>query len=783
MIEKGTTLKSSKYGDFVTTWNTDITTGDPYLITIRTDRNFEYEYDVDWNNDNVFDNTAINGDITHHYEDAGLHTIRIRGKFPHFIASLEDDFHTDSNSTKLLSVDQWGLIKWESMAYSFSGCKNMEILARDRPLLDDVLSCEFMFMNCQSIVSNEPMNYWNVSNVSNMEAMFYRAFLFQQNLNHWNVSNVSNMVGMFEQAESFNKPLNNWNVSNVSNMEGMFKAAIRFNQPLKDWNVSNVTNMRGLFAYAVSFKQNIGNWKVLSLNDATAMFLNVDLNTTGTTTNYDSLLIGWNGGNLLQNVPFNGGNSKYCLGATARQNMISSDSWSIIDGGIDIGCENTFVTTWKTYNVGITNNTSIRIPTLSGETYNYDVDWDNDGNWDVSNVTGDFTHDFGIAGTYTIRIRGSFPRIYFTNHWESDSRKILSVDNWGSIQWNSMESAFRSCRYLSINDSQNAPDLSQVTSMSKMFYNCENLSESTAVFNDWDVSNVTDMSGLFQGVLNFNQDLNNWVTSNVTSLEYTFSHGTFNGNISSWDTSNVINMRSVFDHNYMFNQDLSNWNVANVTTMRQMFAGCLVFNQNIGNWNVSNVLNMNGMFNGATNFKQDLSLWNIENVTSLQVIFGGVDLNNQGSTNNYDNLLISWSNQNIHSNLRFYGGYSKYCLGATARQNMIDNNNWSIIDGGLNCIPRPVTNKTKTSKEKEIKLFTLFPNPTTSNLNITTNNVINSSINIHIYNTIGSLILSTNFYFEKDNKKSIDVSNLEKGSYIIKISTKNSTQSSVFFKQ
>ena len=37
---------------------------------------------------------------------------------------------------------------------------------------------------------------------------------------------------MFLRAESFNQPLNNWNVSNVTYMNNMFAGANSFNQPL-----------------------------------------------------------------------------------------------------------------------------------------------------------------------------------------------------------------------------------------------------------------------------------------------------------------------------------------------------------------------------------------------------------------------------------------------------------------------------------------------------------------------------------------------------------------------
>ena len=52
---------------------------------------------------------------------------------------------------------------------------------------------------------------------------------------------------MFKFAKSFNQPLNNWNVSNVTTMGFMFYMAESFNQPLNNWNVSNVTNMSNMF--------------------------------------------------------------------------------------------------------------------------------------------------------------------------------------------------------------------------------------------------------------------------------------------------------------------------------------------------------------------------------------------------------------------------------------------------------------------------------------------------------------------------------------------------------
>lgn len=88
---------------------------------------------------------------------------------------------------------------------------------------------------------------WDVSNVTNMNDMFYGATNFNQPLDNWDVSSVTNMSGMFSGAEEFNQPLDNWDVSNVTNMSEMFKNTEKFNQPLDSWDVSSVTDMSEIF--------------------------------------------------------------------------------------------------------------------------------------------------------------------------------------------------------------------------------------------------------------------------------------------------------------------------------------------------------------------------------------------------------------------------------------------------------------------------------------------------------------------------------------------------------
>lgn len=58
-------------------------------------------------------------------------------------------------------------------------------------------------------------------------------------------------------------------------------------------------------------------------------------NTLISVPNYDALLTGWNTKLLQDNVVFGASGRKYCSGATARQNIITTHDWDITDAGQD----------------------------------------------------------------------------------------------------------------------------------------------------------------------------------------------------------------------------------------------------------------------------------------------------------------------------------------------------------------------------------------------------------------------------------------------------------------
>lgn len=337
------------------------------------------------------------------------------------------------------------------------------------------------------------------------------------------------------------------------------------------------------------------------------------------------------------------------------------------------GDTDSFITTWKTDNPGSSNNSSIKIGT-AGFGYSYNVDWDNDGTFDEFGLTGAVTHDFLTPGTYTIRIQGSFPRIVADN---GDPLKLIDINQWGTGQWVSMDSAFANAQNVT-SSATDRPDLSQVANLSGMFNNAKAFNSN---IESWDVSNVTQLTSMFSGATSFNQPLANWDISSVTDMRYMFYEATsFNQNLSAWDTSSVTAMNVMFAGASSFNGDISTWNTSGATSLTYMFENATAFNQPLSSWNISNVLYADGMFHNATSFNQDISSWDTSSLNSTNGMFNNAAsfkyplntfdmtkvtdaanmLYNSGlSSTSVDTTLEAWSGQSLMQNVNL--GAFNYC--------------------------------------------------------------------------------------------------------------------------
>lgn len=172
-------------------------------------------------------------------------------------------------------------------------------------------------------------------------------------------------------------------------------------------------------------------------------------------------------------------------------------------------------------------------------------------------------------------------------------------------------------------------------------------------------SGVTDMSKMFQTLLGrsgdsttFNQDIGSWDVSQVTDMSYMFNNAlSFNQNINAWDTSLVQNMEAVFLYAQNFAGQVDGWNTSSVTSMKLMFAGAALFNSPIGSWNVENVVDMQGMFASATSFSSPLNTWNPGRVTTIKEMF---------RNSNYNLDLNGWDTSSVTDMDSVFRGASKF---------------------------------------------------------------------------------------------------------------------------
>ncbi|MBQ4821728.1 BspA family leucine-rich repeat surface protein [Aquimarina sp. MMG016] len=658
---------------FVTTWQTNASNEN---ITIPTTGG-GYNYDIDWG-DGTIEN-GFTGNATHEYANAGIYRVKIRGDFPRIY------FNNTGDKDKIQSIEQWGTIVWRSMEDAFLGCKNLRYNATDAPDLSQVTRLTRMFSDCEVFDATDLSN-WNVSNIEQMGFMFSNAKEFNGIINNWDVSKVIGFVNMFGEAAKFNQDISNWviNTSEVVSMGGMFASAASFNQPINNWNVSTVINMKDMFRNANSFNRPLASWNISSITDMSGMLVNSGMSST----NYDATLMGWvrlDAGEtqIPSDIILNADGITYCEAENARNTLtdVNTMNWTITDNGLGCDSPDAFISTWET----TTPNESITIPT-TGAGYNYLVNW-GDGTVEVG-ISGNTTHTYANAGMYTIKITGDFPRIHFNNTGDKD--KILTVEQWGTQQWDSMESAFYGCTNIKLN-ADDVPDLSKVTLLRNMFRDCTNMEDLKDNIGNWDVSTIESISTMFDDCVLFDEAIGGWTFSVLRLAQKAFRGATdFNQNISNWNMSTVTDMDGMFEGATSFNQPIGNWTLGDIRYMDAMFNGASAFNQDLSNWDFSNAINdisVSDMFKNTTDFNQDLSSWDISDFDfRLNDFFTGSAM----SQENYDKTLIGWATLEAGETAIPTGvilnADASYCFGVNARDTLASSPyNWNITDGGFNC--------------------------------------------------------------------------------------------------
>lgn len=684
---------------------------------------------------NVTSNITING-----LTPGNMDTIEIiqavPGGFPHFdFAEL-----TPQEKANLKFVLQWGDNQWKSMSNAFSDATELNVIATDVPDLSQVKNCSGMFYNNKKLTGfNGSVNCmlgWDMSGVQTTQSMFYQASIFNNPaVVDWDMGSDTTLATMFMEAKKFNQDISGWNTSNVVNMNQVFRFADAFDQNICQWDIRNVRTMIDMFE-TVKFDRGMSCENMGKTFYGWATWTSLKNNVTLGINNRTIPSNVWN--DFVQDVFVStyGWTLKYntngihidstcaTLGIDSALMEICYHGAPIVDTSTDPDpeCLNPelegspyFVTKWNT-GTGDYINIPANTMAFPGQ-YNYEVSYQEVGNPTI-NFYGTFNGPTSITGLtagtdYVVYIGGDYPHFSFSKLSLADRAMLLEVMHWGNIEWKSMSNAFTSAVNMELT-ACDVPNLSEVTTMSGMFYNCTSL---TGAYANWN-----------------------------------------------WNLETITNMQSVFYQANVFNGDISVWDPVSAKTMASIFYDAFAFNQDISGWNVGSVENMNQAFRRARSFNYDLGCWDMGNVTSAVSMFSMDNAPYAMTGQNFSNTITCWGNQTLKPNVNF--GFLKMNYFPGAESGLVANT-WNITQYGNGTVGTAACNCTTSPRGvyQDNKIISVYPNPTNGSFTIEAELGANYMIT-DIYGRIIEKGQLTN------GSAQFDLSKNAKGTYFIKVNDK-----------
>ncbi|MEU2199935.1 BspA family leucine-rich repeat surface protein [Isoptericola sp. NPDC019482] len=476
-------------------------------------------------------------DAAYAFNDAGTASTAEQGIYigewtPSKVTTMAHMF--DGATTFKQSNISWDTSSVTDMSFMFAGATSFTGPVKFTDT-SNVTTMEAMFQGTTSYTGGtwadgDTVQNWDTSKVTSMAHMFDGASLFDHDLRMWDTSSVTDMSAMFRGATAFNRALETWDTSSVTNMSAMFQGASALNQNLNTdgnrWNTAHVTTMAHMFDGAATFDGDVQGWNTSAVEDMSFMFAGAE--------NYDGTIREWDVSQV-----------------TTMRSMF--DGAAAFDGDLSA---------WTTSSLTTMEAMFRRATSFTG-TAGAGI-----GSWDVSSVT---------------TMKSTF---------EDAASLAATFPGW---------------------------DVSSVADMSHMFENA--VDYSGGQLPRWDVSSVVTMSAMFRGTKELSKSLNNWgsKTQNVEDMSYMFADSGFNQALDQWDVSSVTTMKGMFQNARAFSKEVK-WRpgtgTAHVTDMSHMFDGASSFNGDLTMWNTGKVTAMDAMFRSASSMVGNLSAWDVSTVTT-----------------------------------------------------------------------------------------------------------------------------------------------------------------------
>lgn len=466
---------------------------------------------------------------------------------------------------------------------------------------------------------NLDLSSWDISNVTSMNDMFYKAFSncnFNLNVSNWDTSKVTNMYEMFADCTTASiTGLNTWNTSKVKNMSNMFYDLGYYRANAKEldlssWDTISVTDMSSMFEYC-RYIETIyvsDNWSIENVTNSDSMFSGCNdivgqYNVTYEDSKTDKDMANWETG-YLSYKKFNGISS--LERGSSFNSVIPSTATAVVF--TDEAFPDSSVRTLDVSDVG---DGSI-LAWLDGNTFK------------VSS---------GRKGK-KIKAHSNCKNMFYN---KTNLQSVDFSDKLDTSGTTDMSYMFGYCSSLTnINGFENF-NTSSVTNMEFMFVMDSKLAELRGV-EDWDTSNVTTMRCMFEGGKQNTGagklsvfDISRWNTGKVKDMTCMFyGQGSMKSiDIADWDVSSCESFNHMFTDNYKLQYiDMGKWDTRSIKTTYNMFNDCYRLKTvgDISNWNVENAIDLGSMFCNCASLYQengtlDLSGWNTKSCKSFGQMF------------------------------------------------------------------------------------------------------------------------------------------------------------------
>ena len=399
-------------GAFITTWDTRLGNGTTVTLALAG----EVDAMIDWGDGTEPNVVTTPGPHVHDYGADGTYTVSVTGSVTAY--NSFDNGGAVSERQKLISVDRWGQLGFTSMYCAFYSCLNLVSVPSTSDGIEAVTDMRGVFYDTSAF--NQDISGWDTSSVTLMSWMFGEATGFNQDIGSWDTSSIIDMSFMFYRATAFEGNISGWDTSKVTGMHQMFFFASSFNGDISGWDTSSVTDMVAMFYNATAFNQDIGPWDTSSVTRMSGMFINAS--------SFNQDLSGW----CVAQIPSEP--NDFDTGAT---------SWTLPDSRPAWGtCPQAFVTTWDT---NLADGTMVTLA-LAGEV-DATIDW---GDGTEPNVRNDSWSAcarlrplMGPTPSRSPAARRHTTALTTAAGTPTNSKKLVSVDNWGQLGWTSMFRAFR----------------------------------------------------------------------------------------------------------------------------------------------------------------------------------------------------------------------------------------------------------------------------------------------------------------------------------------------------